>query len=141
MFDYLKDVTFAFVKRIKNNPHQNHSLEVLNLFLIYSKCNLLDSLCANTGHHCLCVLLRSLCFDELSFKAVNSEILSHYKKDVANLLWYVINAVTKLDSPLQEWIFAVPLFHYVSESPDTLQINFSESANAFTKFQRICTGR
>ena len=52
--------------------------------------------------------------DDASYQIINTDIFMHYQKSIGEILDKLIsNAVFKFNPSIKEWIFAVPLLHFL----------------------------
>ena len=114
MYDSLLDVTRSLVtERINVNPNATCFIEVLILLMIYYKCSLLTRFCSDkSNQYWLRNLLGHLVIDESYFQEGNQKFLLNYKKSVVDILTI---AIDKCSPHISEWIFAVPLMHFITE--------------------------
>ena len=116
MYQLLLTVTKSLHISITKDPKQSCLIKVFTLLMMYFKCMLLDKFSAdNSNRDFIVTLFRSLTIDHSSYQKSCDQILNHYQKSVLQILDTMIgNAITKFKQPIAEWIFAVPLIHFLS---------------------------
>ena len=69
------------------------------------------------NRHIISILLQNLAIkDSESYQVVRTLFFKTYEKFVEDILNILIsNAVTKFVPPMSEWIFAVPLIHFMKK--------------------------
>ena len=137
MYQLLLVVAKSLHTSITEDPKQPSLITVLTLLMIYYKCMLLEKFSAGGGNHDIIVtLFQSLTIDYSSYQEACDKLLIHYKKSVLQILDIMIfNAITKFKQPIAEWIFAVPLIHFLSEQCKPFEVlhtiswDFNKSAH------------
>ena len=120
MYQLLLTATKSLHSSITEDPKQPCLIRVLTLLIMYFKRMLLDKFSADSRNRDFIVtLFRSLTIDHSSYQKACDKILNHYQKYVLQILDIMIgNAITKFEQPIAEWIFAVPLIHFLSNQSE-----------------------
>ena len=89
----------------------------LVLLMIFYKCEMLSKFSSDTAnHYTIRSLLQNLAIkNESSCQIVSSAFLTHYEESFGVILDILIDNAVKFNPPITEWIFAVPLLHFVTK--------------------------
>ena len=119
MYQILTFFATSLHKTMTDNPRAYFLVKILALLLIFYKCRLLDSFCSrNLKVHRLtiCGILQNLAVKDVStFKIVESEFFINYQKSIGEVLDKLITNAVKCSPPIAEWIFAVPMLHFMTK--------------------------
>ena len=137
MYRLLLTATESLHISITEDPKQPCLIKVLTLLMIYFKCILLDKFSSDSSNHdFIATLFRNLAIDHSSYQEAYDKLLFKYKKSVLQILdIMIVNATTKFEQPVMEWVFAVPLIHLLteqynpSEGLQSLSWDFNKSAH------------
>ena len=129
MYQLLLTVTKSLLISIREDPKQPCLIKVLTLLMIYFKCILLEKFSADSSNcDFIATLFRNLAIDHSSYQEAYDKLLFQYKKSVLQILdIMIVNAATKLEQPVMEWVFAVPLIHLLTEQYKPFEVLHSLS--------------
>ena len=98
-----------------NHPRFCGLVKVLVLLIIFFKCELLNKFSSNKlNRYNISHLLQNLAVkDQSSYQLIVANFLNHYLKSIEEILDKLIGNAVKFNPPIIEWIFAVPLLHFV----------------------------
>ena len=106
--------THSLTNNIKKQPTKCYLNNILCLLIIYFKLEMLNDFCSKSEHtELVTILLRNLAVDSSS--VLKSEVLKFKVYDKLSLqsLLNFINKAIKFHPFLTEWIFAIPLVHFL----------------------------
>ena len=137
MYQLLLTATKSLHISITEDSKQPCLIKVLTLLIIYFKCILLDKFSSDgSNRDFIATLFRNLAIDHLSYQEAYDKLLFQYKKSVLQILdIMIVNATTKFEQPVMEWVFALPLIHLLteqykpSEVLQSLSWDFNKSAH------------
>ena len=117
MYQILTFFTTSLLKTMTGNPRAYFLAKLLALLLIFYKCKLLASFCTHKFHRLtICGILKNLAVkDDSTFKILGSEFFVNYQKSVGDVLTMLITNAVKCSPPITEWIFAVPMLHFMTK--------------------------
>lgn len=117
MYKFLTSMVSSLVETIFAHPSSCFLVKILVLLMIFYKCEMLTSFSSSkTQWSTLCSLLRNLAIeDESSCQILSADFVIHYAKSIGEILEILIGNAVKLNPPITEWIFAVPLLHFVTK--------------------------
>ena len=115
MYEFLTSSASSLVKTMATHPRFCGLVKVLVLLMIFYKCEMLNKF-SSTKSNCYNIsnLLKNLAVrDESSYQLINTNLLDHYHKSIMDILEKLIYNAAKSNPPIIEWIFAVPLLHFM----------------------------
>lgn len=118
MYTIIQRVATSLTNDIFACPDIYSLLKALVLLIIIFKCNQLFSFTSDGNNRDLIkLLLRKLAIKNFaSYQRVNAKLLITYQTALEEILTSLItNAVSKFVPPITDWIFAVPLLHFMKE--------------------------
>ena len=115
MYEFLTSSASSLVKTMASHPRFSGLVKVLVLLMLFYKCEMLDKFSSSKlNHYNLRNLLQNLAVrDESTYQLISTKFLDHYHKSVKEMLDKLIGNAVKFKPPIAEWIFAVPLLHFV----------------------------
>ena len=118
MYDFLTSGAVLLVDTIIANPSICFLVKILVLLMIFYKCDMLHRFSSNaTNRAVLSSLFRNLAIkDDLSCQVVSSNFVISYQKSISEVLDMLIGNAVNLTPPITEWIFSVPLLHFVMKN-------------------------
>lgn len=136
MYEFLTSSATSLVTAMATYPRFCGLVKVLVLLVIFYKCELLNKFsCVKQNRFNIVKLLQNLAVkDQPSYQLISTNFLSHYHKSVEDVLKILIGNAVKFSPPIIEWIFAVPLLHFVQkkcrpfEQLEGTSIDFDDSA-------------
>ena len=136
MYEFLTSRATSLVTTMANYPRFCGLVKVLVLLIIFYKCELLNKFSSvKQNRFNIVKLLQNLAVkDQPSYQLISTNFLSHYHKSVEDILKILIGNAVKFSPPIIEWIFAVPLLHFVHkkcrpfEQLEGTSIDFDDSA-------------
>ena len=118
MYEFLTSVAMLLVKTIITHPDSCFLAKILVLLMSFYKCLMLDRFssseaCCDT----ISSLLQNLAIkDESSCQIVSADFVILYAQSIGEILDTLIGNAIKFSPPITEWIFAVPLLHFVMKN-------------------------
>ena len=118
MYEFLTSGAESLVNTIIANTSLCFLVKILVLLMIFYKCDMLHRFSSNAANRTvLSSLFRNLAIkDNLSCQVVSSNFMISYQKSISEVLDILIGNAVKLTPSLTEWIFSVPLFHFVNKN-------------------------
>ena len=116
MYKFLTSVAESLVKKIiAANSDSCFFIKNLVLLLIIYKCEMLADFSSDkTNHSTMQSLLKNLAIkDKSSCQILSADFVIHYTNLIVKILDTLIGNAIKFSPPITEWIFAVPLLHFV----------------------------
>lgn len=113
MYEFLTSGVASLIQSSTTYPVSNFLVKALVLLLIFFKCKMLNKFCSDQKNDSvLSDLLRGLTIkDEQN---ISSEFFAHYQHSLIDILKMIIdNMNNKFNTPLTEWIFVIPLYHFL----------------------------
>ena len=115
MYEFLSSAAATLLTKIKDYPGFTILMKILVLLMIFFKCRMLSDF-SQTNHPVISCLLKNLAVkDESSLKIISTDFFIHYQKMIKDVLELLISNCVKLKPPVAEWIFAVPMLHFVMQ--------------------------
>ena len=100
---------------INTYPKITFLLKIIVLLMIIFKCKMLNRF-IQANRSTISYLLKNLAVkDESSLNIIGTGFFVHYQKSITDILELLIGSCVKLKQPMAEWIFAVPLLHFVTK--------------------------
>lgn len=113
MEKFLASTASSLAETTTTYPGSSYLVKVLVLLIISYECNMLSAFCVNKANHTtIGTLLQNLAIKDKQF--ISSNLLIHYQKPIGEILNILIGKVTYFSPSMTEWIFAVPLLHFVT---------------------------
>ena len=113
MYEFLTSATTSLMTTINTHPEFTFLLKIIVLLMVFYKCEMLNRF-IQTNHSPLSCLLKNLAVkDESSLKIISNDFFVHYQKSVTSMLELLISNSAKFKQPVAEWVFAVPLLHFM----------------------------
>ena len=108
----------SLIKTMLIHPKSCFLAKILVLLMSFYKCGMLDRFSSNKTHwYTITSLLRNLAIkDASSCQIVSADFVIHYAKCIGEILDTLISNAIKFNPPITEWIFAVPLLHFVMKN-------------------------
>ena len=118
MYEFLMSMAGSLVETIYAHPSSCFLAKILVLLMIFYKCEMLTRFSSSKAYfHTQCSLLRNLAIqDESSCQVLSADFVIHYAKSIGELVEMLIGNAIKSNPPITEWIFAVPLLHFVMKN-------------------------
>ena len=116
MYELLTSAVSSLINTITVHPGSNFLLKIIVLLMIVFKCKMLSKFSSDiTNRFTISFLLQNLIVkDDSTFRIISTEFFVHYQTSILELLdILIVNAVGKFQPPIGEWIYAVPLLHFV----------------------------
>ena len=115
MFEFLTSTAALLVKAITTYPESCFLIKTLVLLIIFYKCEMITKFSLSRPHSVtIGALLRNLAIkDESTCRVLTNDFVIHYAKSIGELLDKLIGGAIKCTPPVAEWIFAVPLLHFM----------------------------
>ena len=115
MYKFLISTAESLNETINVNPMSCFLPKVLVLLVIFYKCDMLAGFSSNKSNRSIIsYLLRNLAIkDQSSYQIIDAKFFIHYQKSFKEILATIIERAAKFNPPIAEWIFAVPLFHFM----------------------------
>lgn len=110
MYEFLTSTSVSLMSTINASSNLTFLQKVLVLLVIFYKCKMLDHF-SQTNHPAIKCFLKNLGVNDGS--CLSTEFFVHYQKSIAEVLRILISNSVKLKPPTAEWIFAVPLLHFM----------------------------
>lgn len=129
MYDILIYVAESLIKNIDVITDCQFLMKTFVLLMITFKCKKIISFSSNEkNRHIVSTFLRKLAIkDDSSYKVLSTILSTNCEKSFNEILEFLIsNAINKFNPPITEWIFAVPLIHFMMKK-----------CNPFDPFQRL----
>ena len=118
MYEFLTSMAASLVKTMLTHTSSCFLAKILVLLMIFYKCEMLTRF-SSSKTHCYTIsnLLQNLAIkDELSCQIVSADFVIHYAKSIGEILDTLIGNAIKFNPSITEWIFAVPLLHFVMKN-------------------------
>ena len=144
MYSIVQDVTTSLTNEVVACS-DIYLLKVLVLLMIIFKCNQLFSFTLDVKNRVLIQhLLRKLAIkDDKSCQVVNTKLFATYETALEKTLnTFITNAVSKFVPPITEWIFAVPLLHFMKRkcAPfEQLDMTSWDSMDDHCTIRQVCS--
>ena len=118
MYEFLTSMAASLVKTILAHSSDCFLAKILVLLMIFYQCEMLTRFSSSKAHwSILCSFLRNLAIqDEPSCQILSADFVIHYAKSIGDILNKLIGNAIKFSPPITEWIFAVPLLHFVMKN-------------------------
>ena len=117
MYEFLISMASLLVKT-HCHPSSCFLAKILVLLMSFYKCGMLARFSSNRTHwYTISSLLRNLAIkDQSSCQIVSADFVIHYAKSIGEILEALIGSAIRFSPPITEWIFAVPLLHFVMKN-------------------------
>lgn len=118
MYKFFLFVANSLLQKIASHSADSGLVKILVLLMIVFKCNMLHRFSSNEDNRFIVKnMLKNLAITNyMSYQIVITTLPISYRPTIKAVLdQVIINAVNKFSPPLTEWIFAVPLVHFVTE--------------------------
>ena len=113
MYEFLTSTIANLMTTIKTNPGFTFVMKILVLLIIFFKCEMLNRF-SQANHSAISYLLKNLAVkDESSLQIISTGFFVHYQKSIQRVLEALISNSVKFKQPVIEWMFAIPLLHFV----------------------------
>ena len=118
MYEFLTSTAALLVKTIFDHPGSSFLVKSLVLLIIFYKCEMIAKFLSSKNiSSILGVFLKSLAIkDKSTCQVISSNFVVHYTKSIGEIIGKLITSASKYNPPIAEWIFAVPLLHFVKEN-------------------------
>ena len=118
MYEFLTSMAASLVETIYAHPNSCFLAKILVLLMIFYKCEMLTRFTSSrTYWYTTSSLLRNLAIqDESSCQILSADFVIHYAKSIGIILDTLIGSAVRSNPPITEWIFAVPLLHFVMKN-------------------------
>ena len=118
MYEFLTSMTASLVKTMATHSSSCFLAKILVLLMSFYKCGMLVRFSSSRTHrYTISSLLQNLAIkDEVSCQIVSADFVIHYAKSIEEILEALIGSAIKFNPPITEWIFAVPLLHFVMKN-------------------------
>ena len=118
MYEFLTSMAASLVETIYAHPHSCFVAKILLLLMIFYKCEMITRFSSSQKNwYTTSSLLRNLAImDESSCQIFDADFVIRYTKSIGEILEIMIGNAVKLNPPITEWIFAVPLLHFVTKN-------------------------
>jgi len=106
-------------KTMISYPKSSYLVKILVLLIIFCQHKMLAAFSSNKANRStICSLLLNLAIkDKLSCQVISSDFFIHYHKHIEEALDILIaDAVKRFTPPITEWMFAVPLLHFMMKN-------------------------
>ena len=115
MYEFLTSTAASLANTIIDHPGSSFLVKSLVLLMIFYKCEMISKFVSGKNiSSILGVLLKSLAVkDESTCQVISCDFVVHYTKSIVEILGKLISGAIKCIPPITEWIFAVPLLHFV----------------------------
>lgn len=115
MCEQLTSAVESLINTITKHPKSNFLLKIIVLLVIFFKCRILANFSSDKANHFyLSFLLQNLVVkDESSFNIISAKFFVHYQTSILELLDILISNAVKFKPTIPDWIYAVPLLHFV----------------------------
>ena len=115
MYQCLRIVTQSLVTMITAWPDYSVFIRILILLMIYHKCKMLYDFCKDVANRALLSsMLQNLAVDKSSYEEAREKIFSTHHKSIEAILQILFSTASQRRIPIKEWIFAVPLIHFLT---------------------------
>ena len=118
MYEFLTSTAALLVKAIIAQPESSFLVKVLVLLMIFYECEMIARFSSSKTHSStISNLLKNLAIkDECTCEVVAADFVIHYAKPIEEILEKLIGSAVKCNPSITEWIFAVPLLHFVGKN-------------------------
>ena len=118
MYEFLTSTAALLVKTIFDHPGYSFLVKSLVLLIIFYKCEMITKFLSGKNiSSILGVFLKSLAIkDKSTCQVISNNFVVHYTKSIEEIIGKLITSASKYNPPITEWIFAVPLLHFVKEN-------------------------
>ena len=121
MGNWLIQTTHLLTENIKKQPTKSYFKNILSLLLIYLKLNVVQDLSKDAMQ--TSTLLRNLAIDSLSLLETEVKVFSiAYGKLFLQSLLKFLNGVISSQPTVIEWIFAIPIVHFLTGQQNCVNV-------------------
>ena len=114
MYELLTSVVESLINTITTHPGSTFLLKIIVLLVIFNECKILAKFSSHEANRLtISLLLKNLVDKESSFRIISTDFFVHYQNSILELLDTLITSAVELKPPIAEWIYAVPLLHFV----------------------------
>ena len=113
MYELLTSIFQSLINTKPTHPESTFLLKIIVLLVIFYECKILAKFSSEVDRSTMRFLLQNLVDKESSFSIISTDFFVHYQDSVLELLDILITSAVKYKPPVAEWIFAVPLLHFV----------------------------
>ena len=114
MYELLTSVVESLNNTITTHSGSTFLLKIIVLLVIFNECKILAKFSSHEANRLtISILLKNLVDKESSFRIISTDFFVHYQNSILEVLDTLITSAVEFKPPIAEWIYAVPLLHFV----------------------------